>query len=217
MANHLVENYSIDKFYANVIRHEFSRQHQWRITNIRTGNDGLNGFIRSENPETHLLVESANIPARSINNVPVNFHGIDFNLPGNAKYTGSDSWNTTWRVDQKLNLRRVMEEWQTFVFNDRISGGSITRANDASLTMTLFDQFGMSHSTYTLYGIYPTEVGALDYNVGTDGDIVTMDVTFAYHYWDRGGVTAANMNEPINGPEVGGPSTSQTQQLGDGL
>ena len=180
-----LNEYDIEKFYQNLVDREFSRKHQWRVTLIKTGVspeiDELNQVAAK------LLIESGTIPQRDIHNVQVPFQGIDFNLPGNAKYGGSENWSTTIRVDQKLNIRRMFEDWSTAIFDDRTSAGTIVRNNSAQLAMTLYDQQGNAHSDYTLYGIYPTSVGAMEYNVGDNGEIVTMDVSFAYHYWRRTG------------------------------
>lgn len=177
--------YDIEKFYQNLVDREFSRKHQWRVTHIATG--VAPEIVELDTVQTKLLIESGTIPQRDIYNVAVPFHGIDFNLPGNAKYGGSDAWNVTVRVDQQLNIRRMFEDWSTAIFDDRTAAGTIVRNNTAQLAMTLYDQQGNAHSDYTLFGIYPTSVGSMEYNVGDNGDIVTMDVTFAYHYWRRTG------------------------------
>lgn len=203
-----ITEYDIEHFYDNLIVREVARQHQFRVTAIQTGfgqniPEGINDI------ENKLLVESTTLPQRNINNVPVNFHGVDFNLPGNAKYTGSDAWPVTFRMDQRLNIRRIFEDWSTAVFDDRTTAGSIVRSNDAYMILSMFDQMGASHSEYVLWGIYPTEVGAMEYNVGTDGDIVTCQVTFAYHYWSRQGKEALNNRATISDPaEGGGPQNS---------
>jgi hypothetical protein len=198
-----ITDYDIEHFYDNLIVREVARQHQFRVTSISTGfgqdvPEGINDL------ENKLLVESTTLPQRNINNVPLNFHGVDFNLPGNAKYTGSDAWNVTFRLDQQLNIRRIFEDWTTAVFDDRTTAGSIVRSNDAYMVISLFDQMGSSHDQYVLWGIYPTEVGALEYNVGTDGDVVTCQVTLAYHYWSRQGNNAFTNRAIVADPSEGG-------------
>tara|TARA_B110000495_G_scaffold82610_1_gene71067 strand:- start:4582 stop:5244 length:663 start_codon:yes stop_codon:yes gene_type:complete len=198
-----ITDYDIEHFYDNLIVREVARQHQFRVTSISTGfgqdvPEGINDL------ENKLLVETATLPSRNINNVPVNFHGIDFNLPGNAKYSGSDAWNVKFRLDQQLNIRRIFEDWTTAIFDDRSTAGSIVRSNDAYIVLSLFDQMGTSHDQYVLWGVYPTAVGALEYNVGTDGDIVTCDVTLAYHYWSRQGTNAFDNRAIVADPSTGG-------------
>ena len=179
-----LENYNIEKFYTALINREMARQHQFRITHIEPGfaPDVVEGI---DDIETKLYVERTTLPGRSITNNAVNYHGIDFNLPGNAKYTGSEAWGVTFRMDQNLNIRRMFEDWSFAIFNDRKASGSITRSNESYMTMTQFDQQGDFTSQYTFWGIYPVTVGELEYNIGTDGAPVTMQVTFAYHYWSR--------------------------------
>lgn len=208
-----ITDYDIEHFYDNLIVREVARQHQFRVTSISTGfgqdvPEGINDL------ENKLLVESTTLPQRNINNVPVNFHGVDFNLPGNAKYTGSDAWPVTFRLDQQLNIRRIFEDWSTAIFDDRTTAGSIVRSNDAYMVLSLFDQMGASHDQYVLWGIYPTEVGSLEYNVGTDGDIVTCQVTFAYHYWSRQGINAFDNRAIVADPSDGGGVQNSANSYG---
>jgi len=178
-----LDKYNIEAFYTALTRREVARQHQFRITHINPGFDGAIDGI--DDFETKLYVESTTLPGRSITNQALNYHGLEFNLPGNAKYESSSAWEVVFRMDQNLNIRRIFEDWSFAVFNDRKASGSITRSNGSYLTMTHFDQQGMFTSQYTFWGIYPQTVGALTYNIGTDGEVVTMPVTFAFHYWNR--------------------------------
>lgn len=178
-----LDKYNIEAFYTALTQREVARQHQFRITHIEPGFDGAISGI--DDFETKLYVESTTLPGRSITNQALNYHGLEFNLPGNAKYENSSAWEVVFRMDQNLNIRRIMEDWSFAVFNDRKASGAITRSNSSYMTMTHFDQQGMFTSQYTFWGIYPQTVGALTYNIATDGEVVTMPVTFAFHYWSR--------------------------------
>ena len=66
-----ITDYDIEHFYDNLIVREVARQHQFRVTSISTGfgqdvPEGINDL------ENKLLVETATLPSRNINNV----HGM---------------------------------------------------------------------------------------------------------------------------------------------
>ena len=174
---------SIEKFYAKAVAIDFARKHQWRITEIQNngeiiGNPGEPGL-------PYIYAQSGNLPGREVTNVAVNFQGLDFNVPGNAKYTNSAGWEVTWRLDQALNIRRMFEDWNYQIFDDRTTTGQTIRGDDSFLQMVLYDQAGSEVDIYTLYGIYPVSVGAVEYDIGTDGEIQTFSTTLAYHYFKR--------------------------------
>ena len=174
---------TIEKFYAKAVNIDFARKHQWRITEIK--NNGLIIGDPGSPGLPYIYAQTGTLPGREVTNVPINFHGLEFNLPGNAKYTNSAGWEVTWRLDQALNIRRLFEDWNYAIFDDRSTSGQTIRGDDSQLTMVLYDQAGTEVDTYRLFGLYPVSVGAVEYDIGTDGEVQTFTTTLAYHYFKR--------------------------------
>lgn len=162
---------SIQDFYATAQNQEFARAFQFRV--------------RSLGPFTEddlLYVETASLPGKEITNIQVPYMGLDFNVPGTTKYTGSEAWEITFRCDEGTNIRNKMEAWITEIFNDETSTGKYGVPTEVAT----FDLLGKNLETlrrYQFIGLYPVNVGALEYDIKDGGEVVTMTATFAYQYW----------------------------------
>lgn len=162
---------AIQDFYATAQKQEFARKFQFKV--------------RSLGPFTEddlLYVETANLPGKEITNVQVPYMGLDFNVPGTTKYTGSDSWEVTFRCDEAINIRNKMEAWVAEIFNDETSTGKYGVPTE----LATFDLLGKNLETlrrYQFIGLYPKTVGQLEYDIKDGGEVVTLVCTFAYQFW----------------------------------
>ena len=167
---------AIQDFYATAQKQEFARKFQFKV--------------RSLGPFTEddlLYIETAALPGKEITNVQVPYMGLDFNVPGTTKYTGSDSWSVTFRCDEGTNIRNKMEAWIAEVFNDETSTGKYGVPTEVAT----FDLLGKNLETlrrYQFIGLYPKTVGSLEYDIKDDGQVVTLECTFAYQFWRLVGV-----------------------------
>jgi hypothetical protein len=179
---------NISDFYRSVQTKDFARQFQFRVSQLANTN-----FFE----DTLVYLETANLPGRTINNTQVPFMGLNFNVPGTASYTGSDSYAVTFRCDQDYDIRSTLENATFNTFDDQSSAGNYNIARDSSvITLDLLGKAGGIVRQYTLYGAYVVSVGDITYNVGDNGTIQTVPATLAYQYWK---VTSARQNIPIIG------------------
>ena len=162
---------SIQDFYNAAQANEFARDFQFRV---RT----LGPFTEDD----LLYITTATLPGKAISNQVVPFMGLDFNVPGSVKYTGSDSWAVTFRCDEGLNIRNKYESWVAEIFDDASSTGKYgVPVEEASL-----DLLGKDLETvrrYDFTGVYPVDLGAMDYNIEGTGTPMTFTATLAYQYW----------------------------------
>jgi len=89
---------SIQDFYAAAQAQEFARDFQFRV---RT----LGPFVEND----LLYVRTTTLPGKEIANQPVPFMGLEFNVPGAVKYTGSNAWEINFWCDEGLNIRNKAE------------------------------------------------------------------------------------------------------------
>jgi len=207
---------SIQKFYTQVQQRDFARQFQFRLVQLANTNFGTEQWPM-------VYVESATLPGRTINNIPVPFMGLNFNVPGTASYPGSDAYNVIFRCDQNYDIRSTLENATFNTFDDQISSGNYNIARNASvITLDLLkksnpDSSGAVVRQYQLYGAYVVSVGESQYNIGDNGAIVTVPCTLAYQYW-RVTNSFTRHSEPKPAPTadsttpyhtVGGTNTTQ--------
>jgi hypothetical protein len=162
---------SIQDFYATAKRYEFARDFQFRV---RT----LGPFTESD----LLYVTTAQLPGKEISNQPVPFMGLEFNIPGSVKYTGSSAWKLTFRCDEGINIRNKMENWIKEIFDDETSSGKYGVPVEEA-TMDLVGKDFSPVRRYNFIGIYPVSLGELSYNIEGTGTPLTFDATFAYQFW----------------------------------
>lgn len=167
---------NISDFYTVAQQKDFARQFQFRVIQLANTNFGEDQLV---------YLETANLPGRSITNIPVPFMGLQFNVPGTATYPGSDAWAATFRCDQNYDIRAVLENATVNTFDDATSTGDYNIARNSSIIT--IDLLGKDPSTtirrYNLIGAYVVSVGESTYNLTDNGSIVTVPTTLAYQYW----------------------------------
>jgi hypothetical protein len=172
-----LDKYGIENFYSAASKNDFARTNLFRITKL--------GGDRFETDEL-LYVESTTLPGRSITNIQVPFMGLVFNVPGTTTYNNSGAFNLTFRIPKGLSVRRKFEQWSRQIFNDIDSSGDYDIPNNGSanqMTMVLLDKGGQALREYTFYGVYCQNIGDVNLDITTAGEIMKQQVTLAYQYW----------------------------------
>lgn len=161
----------IQDFYAAAQIKEFARDFQFRVTTLGPFSE-----------QDLLYVETASLPGKTINNQPVPFMGLSFNVPGSVSYTGSDNWPVLFRCDEGINIRNKMENWMKEIFDDQTSTGKYGVPVEVA-TFHLLGKDLKPIRTYEFTGIYPKELGELSYDIKGTGAPLTFTATFAYQFW----------------------------------
>lgn len=173
---------TIQSFYRVVTERDFSRKFNFRVININPGDSSSQVYDEDD----LVYVRTASLPAREITEVTVPFMGLDFHIPGSAKYPGSESYAMEFYCDQKSNLRQKFEDWTRDVFDDITSTGNYFAAKQTSvIDLVQLDNQLNRTSQYQLVGVSPRNVGPLEYDMTNGGEFVTFTVTVAYQYFRR--------------------------------
>ena len=168
------EKSSILEFYNQAQIHEFARKFMFKVNQIGPLTD----------TSDLIYITTATLPGRTVVNKQVKFMGLNFNIPGTVVYDGSDSWQVTFRCDEAHNIRRKILAWQDEIFSIQRSGMLFgTPRNQVAEFQLMTKSRAQKYSSYTFYGIYPTKVGEIEYDITDDGEVQTFQVTFAYQFW----------------------------------
>ncbi len=174
---------TISDFYRVAVERDFARDFQFRVLNISTG-----GASDIEFTEDDLVYcTAASLPARNITNVQVPYMGLNFNVPGNATYPGSDSYSLTFYCDQNSQIRQKFEDISRDIFDDATSTGNyFAPRQSAVINLVQLDTQLEEVNQYQLIGASVRDVGPLEYNISDgSGQFVTFTATLAYHYFRR--------------------------------
>jgi len=190
---------NIQNFYRVAQAQDFARLFQFQL--VKFGNLNLN-------TSTDLVyVETASLPGRQINNIPVPYMGLAFNVPGTASYPGSAGYNVTFRSDQSYNIRNILEANTFNTFSDSSSTGNYaTPAQGSDIILWLLDKSGQPTREYTLFGAYVQALADTAYDIKDNGTIATVQATVAYQFWRVTTSTNNGYAGTIGTPGLFGPN-----------
>jgi hypothetical protein len=181
-------NQLINQFYSTAAARDFARDFNFRVLSITTGGATNAAGQTIQFGDTDLVyVKTATLPERAITNVAVPYMGLNFNLPGNATYPGSEGYSMTFYADAQSQIRQKFEDWTRYTFDDANSTGDyLTPKQTSVINLLQLDNKLNRVAEYSLIGVSPRSVGALSYNIaGGTGQTIDFTATMAYHYFTR--------------------------------
>lgn len=172
-----LENQRILDFYKVAQERDFARDFQFRVLDV--ADQGASILTQDD----LVYARSAALPARAIANQSVPYMGLQFNVPGAGNYPGSDSYAIQFYADGEHNIRQIFEAWSNRTFDDRISSGEYSIHGNSIITLAQLNQKYEVQNLYRLFGVYPVQVGQLDYDMTGNGAVVAFEATLAYQFW----------------------------------
>jgi len=174
-------NQSISKFYKSAQDRDFARDFSFRVTQLQL--QGVEPLVDDD----LVYLKTSRIPGRSITNVETPYMGLPFNIPGNAKYPGSDSFEVKFYLDANSTLRNFLERASRELFNDLTSTGNYTTPgieNFIELQQLDKELNPIAGGRYKLIGASLREIQPVEYTIaeGT-GQWVEIASTIAYHFY----------------------------------
>lgn len=174
----ILDTFGIQNFYDTASRKDFARQNLFRV--IQLGNTDIDDL---------LYMTSASVPSRAIANITTPYMGLQFNVPGDANYPGSDAWAVKFRMPTGWDIRNKLEAWSKFIFDDQNSTGAYEIPDGSSankIIMALIDKVGNPVKYYTFFGAWLQNIGQVEMQITTQGEIVEQSATMAYQFWRDG-------------------------------
>lgn len=177
MSNFTIQDQNIGSFYQVSRTRDFARKFQFRVVQLGPPSTGIL-------QEDLIYAETAALPGRQINNIPVPYMGLSFNVPGVASYPGSAGYKITFRCDKDYHLRSKLERDMWRVFDESDSGGEYSMpAADSVVSLVLTNKKNVAIRQYNLYGCYIQAIDDEQYDTKDTGNVVSINTTIAYQYW----------------------------------
>ena len=137
------------------------------------------------------MVKASALPASTLGMIEVPYFGRKVKIAGDRTF---EDWNVTIINDEDFIIRNAMEQWSASINSHQ---GNITQFGSASplqykatATIKQFSKTGAVLREYTINGLYPTSVAAIEMAWETVDQIEDFQVTFAYDWWSvTGGIT----------------------------
>ena len=174
---------NIDDFKANLIGGG-ARANQFRVTITPPPGIAIGLDVR----RTSFLVKASNMPASTLNEIPVPFRGRTIYVSGDR--AAPEEWTTTFYNDTDFMIRNAMERWNNGI-NDFANNTGVTAAADyqTDLFVEQLDRDDTVLKSYIFRSAYPTGIAAIDLTSEEAGALETFEVTWRYQHFEPSGVS----------------------------
>lgn len=140
----------------------------------------ITGFAGSE--DLQFLGKSTSIPGSTLGIIEVPYYGRAVKLAGNRTFA---DWSVTVINDENFALRAAFETQMARINGHEQNTAEVLTLNDYSFTgeVIQFARDGNPVATYTLNGMFPTDISPIELDWGSNDTIEEYTVTFAYQYF----------------------------------
>lgn len=140
------------------------------------------GYAAGDVELTSFMCKGAQLPQSQIEEVPISFRGRILKIAGERSF---EPWSVTVLNDTDFGTRDAMERWMNGINGHTTNVGLVNPVDyQADLIVEQLDRDGSSIKRYDFRGAFPTNVGEIDLDYDTAGQIEQFVVTFAYQYWE---------------------------------
>ena len=160
-----------------------ARSNQFKVTMPFPGYAQVGGEIE----DLAFLCRSTTIPAMNVGIINVPFRGRQIKIAGDRTF---DEWSITVLNDTNFKLRNAFERWQNGI-NNMTDNEGLTNPVDYQVDCFVdhLDRNGNTIKSYTLRGLFPTAISAIDLNYDEAAAVEEFSVTFNYQYFESNTTT----------------------------
>ena len=131
--------------------------------------------------------KGTSLPASTIGNIPVPYHGRQLMVPGDRTF---GDWTVTVFNDVDMIIRHNFESWMKLIQNHRDNTSHLGGGYPyGQATVTQLRRSGEALRSYTIGEIYPTECAAIDLAWDSNDAVEEYAVTFAVNNWFADGMS----------------------------
>jgi len=137
----------------------------------------------TETSDLSFLCTAAALPGQTLEKTTVNFRGRALQLTGDSR-TFTD-WTMTVLNDTDFKLYKAFERWMNGM-NNMTDNEGLVNPTDYQVDYFLdhLDRDGNSIKQYVFRGAFPTTLGDIALDYGTNNAIESFDVTLSYQYFE---------------------------------
>ena len=160
-----------------------ARPNQFKVVMPFPGYAQVGGEIE----DLAFLCTSTSLPAMDIGTFTVPFRGRQIKIAGDRTIA---AWSITVLNDTDFKLRNAFERWQNGIANMSDSEG-LTNPVDYQVDAFVdqLDRNGATIKSYTLRGVYPITIAAIELSYDATTSVETFNVTFDYQYFETNTTT----------------------------
>jgi hypothetical protein len=127
------------------------------------------------------LCKAAQLPASTIETIPVLFKGRPVNFAGERTFA---PWTVSIYNDTTFGIRNALEQWQSGIQNYDTTLGKVNPTEyQVDLQVHQLDRSGSIIKTYKFIDAFPTSISAIGLDYEQQNAIEQFDVEFQYNYF----------------------------------
>ena len=131
---------------------------------------------------TSFMCKAAQLPSSVMGIIEVPFRGRQLKIAGDRTF---ETWSPTILNDTDFNVRNAMERWMNGINAHSANTGLVAPADySADLVVEQLDRDETVLKRYNFRGCFPTSIGAIDLDFGTNDTIEEFTVEFQVQYWE---------------------------------
>ena len=140
------------------------------------------GYAAGNVELTSFMCKGAQLPQSVIEEVPISFRGRILKIAGERSF---EPWSVTVLNDTDFGTRDAMERWMNGINGHTTNVGLVNPVDyQADLIVEQLDRDGTSIKRYDFRGAFPVNLGEINLDYDTAGQIEQFEVVFAYQYWE---------------------------------
>jgi hypothetical protein len=146
------------------------------------------------------LCKAAQLPASTIENIPVLYRGRPVNFAGERTF---QPWTVTIYNDTTFGIRNALEQWQSGIQNYNSTLGRVNpRDYQVDLNVHQLDRNGATIKSYKFVDAYPTTISAIGLDYEQQNAIEQFDVEFTYNFFtsNTGAAAGFGVNVSVDTP-----------------
>ena len=150
---------------------------------VSTAVGALANLVGAGGPSSKIqfLCNASAIPSFNLGQIEVPYRGRSLKIPGDRTF---DDWNLTIINDTDFALRNAFETWSNAINSVRGNiGATAWAALCTSGTVEQLDRAGKTLKNYIFEGCWPSTIGSISLDWGSNNSIEEFDVTLAYQWF----------------------------------
>ena len=146
------------------------------------------------------LCKAAQLPASTIENLPVLYRGRPVNFAGERTF---QPWTVSIYNDTSFGIRNSLEQWQSGIQNYNSTTGRTNPTDyQVDLQVHQLDRNGGIIKTYKFVDAFPTAISAIGLDYEQQNAIEQFDVEFTYNFFtsETGAASGFGVNVSVDTP-----------------
>ena len=146
------------------------------------------------------LCKAAQLPASTIENLPVLYRGRPINFAGERTF---QPWSVTVYNDTSFGIRNALEQWQSGIQNYNTTLGRVTPTDyQVDLQVHQLDRSGSIIKSYKFVDAFPTAISAIGLDYEQQNAIEQFDVELTYNFFtsETGAASGFGVNVSVDTP-----------------